>query len=289
MTTAPVLIHRHASLGAFRRRADAWLLEREAEHNLMLALAARLEKSSVGFEPPIYLATIERGREILGCAFRTPPFNLLITRLPAEVARPLARDVAGVYEELRGVLGPDPEAAALAEAWSELRGVVVREGRPAMRERIYQLERVIAPERPAPGIARPATDADLGTVASWVAAFSAEAGVAANEERTRELVAGGRILLWDDQGARSMAASSGDTPNGSRVGYVYTPPEWRGRGYASACVAALSRRILDAGRRFCFLYTDLSNPTSNSIYRRIGYEPVCDVVDYRFDPAERGT
>jgi predicted GNAT family acetyltransferase len=64
---------------------------------------------------------------------------------------------------------------------------------------------------------------------------------------------------------------------------VYTPPELRRRGYASALVAALSRRLLDEGRRFCFLYTDLANPTSNHIYREIGYEEVCPATSYRFE------
>ena len=63
---------------------------------------------------------------------------------------------------------------------------------------------------------------------------------------------------------------------------MYTPPEFRGRGYASACVAAASQAQLDAGRRFCFLFTDLANATSNHIYQEIGYEPVRDVEVYRF-------
>lgn len=67
---------------------------------------------------------------------------------------------------------------------------------------------------------------------------------------------------------------------------MYTPPERRGRGYASNNVAAASQAQLDSGLRFLFLYTDLSNPTSNRIYRDIGYQPVCDVDEYRFeDPA----
>jgi hypothetical protein len=64
---------------------------------------------------------------------------------------------------------------------------------------------------------------------------------------------------------------------------VYTPPEVRARGYASACVAALTKLLLEGGRRFCFLYTDLSNPTSNSIYQRVGYRPISDVDQYVFD------
>lgn len=40
--------------------------------------------------------------------------------------------------------------------------------------------------------------------------------------------------------------------------------------------------LLDRGLRFCFLFTDLANPTSNSIYQRAGYEPVYDVDQYAF-------
>ncbi|MFN8562638.1 MAG: GNAT family N-acetyltransferase [Anaerolineae bacterium] len=68
-----------------------------------------------------------------------------------------------------------------------------------------------------------------------------------------------------------------------RIGPVYTPPELRGRGYASGCVAGMSQILLDTGRQFCFLFTDLRNPTSNHIYQVIGYEPVCDFTDYAFD------
>jgi predicted GNAT family acetyltransferase len=80
-----------------------------------------------------------------------------------------------------------------------------------------------------------------------------------------------------------MAGSTGPTPHGIRIGAVYTPPEYRQRGYASACVAYLSQMMLDSGRKFCFLFTDLSNPTSNHIYQQIGYEPVCDVDNYVFE------
>ena len=80
-----------------------------------------------------------------------------------------------------------------------------------------------------------------------------------------------------------MCGVGGPTPNGIRIGPVYTPPEFRGRGYASACVAAASQLQLDAGRRFCFLFADLSNPTSNHIYQEIGYEPVGDVDRYVFE------
>ena len=90
-------------------------------------------------------------------------------------------------------------------------------------------------------------------------------------------------MFWEDGGAAvSMAGFGGRTPNGVRIGPVYTPPELRGRGYASALTAALTQRLLDGGLRFCFLFTDLANPTSNSIYQRIGYEPVSDFDFWSF-------
>ena len=80
-----------------------------------------------------------------------------------------------------------------------------------------------------------------------------------------------------------MTGFSGPTPNGIRIGAVFTPPDLRRRGYASACVAAVSQSVLDAGRKFCFLYADIANPTSNHIYQEIGYQPVCDGEVLRFE------
>ena len=80
----------------------------------------------------------------------------------------------------------------------------------------------------------------------------------------------------------SLAGFAGPTPTGIRVGPVYTPPEHRRRGYAKTLVAALSRWLLEQGHRGCFLFTDLANPTSNRIYTDIGYERVCDALEFRF-------
>jgi len=92
------------------------------------------------------------------------------------------------------------------------------------------------------------------------------------------------MYLWVVDGEPvSMVGVSGETPNGIRVAPVYTPSGLRGRGYASALTAAVTQKQLDGGKRYCFLFTDLANPTSNHIYRSIGYEPVADASDYRFE------
>jgi len=90
------------------------------------------------------------------------------------------------------------------------------------------------------------------------------------------------VSLWEDGRPVSLASFGNPTPNGIRIGPVYTPPEYRRRGYASALVAELSERLL-AGRRFCFLFTDLANPTANRIYEQIGYRRVCEAAEIVFE------
>jgi len=91
------------------------------------------------------------------------------------------------------------------------------------------------------------------------------------------------MMIWSHKGNPvSMAGYSGPTTNGIRIGAVYTPPTQRKKGYASACVAGLSQYLLDLGFQFCFLFTDLMNPTSNHIYQQIGYQAVSDVDTFEF-------
>jgi uncharacterized protein len=147
---------------------------------------------------------------------------------------------------------------------------------------------VVPPARPAPGRLRVAEPEDRALLEQWIHAFSIEAGMPTHriERLAGDWIRARVIFLWEDDAEPcSMAGWVARTPNGVRVGYVYTPPEVRGRGYASAAVAEVSQRALDDGRHFCFLYTDLANPTSNAIYQRIGYRPVCDVMDWHLEEA----
>ena|SRR6266849_594786 len=118
----------------------------------------------------------------------------------------------------------------------------------------------------------------------WTRAFQAEVGEPADDADVRvdRGLAAGNLWLWDHGEAMSMAVSRGPVEGVVRVAGVYTPAGKRKRGYAEACVYALSQRLREAGFR-CILYTDLANPTSNSIYRRIGYRAVAEVLRYRFE------
>ena len=281
MSAAPPRVVVHATARAFRERAEPWLLRAEAEHALVLGIAARL---CDGDHPAPFLATVETAGGVAGVALRTPPHKLLLTQMPAAAAPPLADAVAERFARLPAVLGPPEAAWAFGREWAGRHGLEARAG---MRQRVFELRRLVPPSRPVPGQARPARVPDLDTVADWLAAFEAEAGVTTPSDArawAERHVGAGDVWLWDDGGPVAMSAVIARSPTGARVGAVYTPAPLRGRGYATAVVAALSRRLLDGGCAFCSLYTDLSNPTSNGIYRRLGYTPVIDALDVEFVP-----
>ncbi|MBI5931979.1 MAG: GNAT family N-acetyltransferase [Chloroflexi bacterium] len=270
----------------FLERAEAFLMEREAEHNLILGLTNTLIQDPEVY-PQFYLAVVEDAGEVVLTGLRTPPHNLMTSHVtnPDGLAV-LARDVQSVYGTLTGFIGTVPLGRMFADIWQSMTGQPYRLN---MSERIYQLSQV-KPVTGIPGSFRLATPDDRWLLIQWFSAFRQEAmGVVDNSDVPqvvdRYFISETRkMYLWEHEGEIvSMAGRGGLTPNGIRIGPVYTPPEFRKKGYASACVAALSQLQLDSGRQFCFLYTDLGNPISNHIYQEIGYEPICDVDEYRFE------
>jgi hypothetical protein len=281
-----VTVKRLADPAEFLTAAGPLLLADEARHNLLLGIAGTL-RDHPSVYPEFQLWIVEEGDRVVGAALRTPPYNVALARPAREggIAE-LADALHSAGVELPGVTGAVPEVDAFAEAWEARTGVTRRR---RMAQRIYRLTD-IRPVREVAGRARGATEADRALLVDWVRAFADEAVPAdapghpedTVDARLRE--GAGGFVFWEHDGPVSLAGWGGPTPNGVRIGPVYTPPEHRRRGYGSAVTAAVSAERLACGRQFCFLYTDLANPTSNRIYVDIGYEPVCDSVDYAFEP-----
>lgn len=273
--------------GAFLEAARPLLLEDEARNNLILGIATTMRdhpSAYAGFR----LWVVEDRRRIVGAALRTPPYNLV-------VAGPASRAALGALAEtlsaggvgLPGVTGGVPEAEDFADVWEAVAGVTRRR---RMTQRIYRLI-TLRPVEGVRGEVRPATERDRPLLLEWLRAFATEAMPRDAPDLGPEQTVDARLregrggfTIWEDGGPVSLAGWGGTTPNGVRIGPVYTPPEFRCRGYGSAVTAAVSAERLASGRTFCFLYTDLANPTSNRIYSDIGYEPVCDSIDYAFEP-----
>jgi uncharacterized protein len=273
---------------AFLAQAEPLLLADEARHNLILGIAGNVRD---GLYEDFRLWLVRDGGEVAGAALRTQPYNLILARpRSVEALDSLAEAVADV--KLPGVVGAEPEVHEFAELWTRRTGVPARTN---MRQGVYALQEV-APTPTVAGWARVATEEDRELAVHWWIAFAEEAlhEGGPGRERAEEMVdyrlslRNSGILLWEDGGEPvSLAAWGGATPNGIRIGPVYTPPELRGHGYATALTAEVSQRLLDGrlfegGRRFCFLYTDLANPTANAIYERIGYVRIAESAEIVF-------
>ncbi len=272
--------------GAFLDQAGPLLLADEARHNLLFGIAGSLRTDPDRYAEKRFWV-VSDGPEPVAAAMRTPPYNLILAR-PRE-GPALETLAAGIDGELPGVVGAHPEVDEFARLWARTHSI---EPRLTRDQGVYALERV-QPVPAAPGASRIATIEDEVLLDDWMLAFGLEVlheddpgrSEARAIVRHRLGAADGGFALWEDGGrAVSVSGWGGPTPNGIRIGPVYTPPGLRGRGYATALVAELSQTLLDRGRRFCFLFTDLANPVSNAIYERIGYVRVCESAMLAFVP-----
>jgi len=259
-----------------------------ARHNLMLGLLDVLARRPDSYEGYHLWAVRDDGR-VVGAAMQTPPYGLALAE-PIDDASlaPLASAILDAGVRLPGVVGGLAEANAFADAWVARAGggteIVTRQG-------IYELT-AVRDRGDAEGTPRVATQDDVDLIVDWNDAFMLEAVPEFRGDRVslarriRSRLDDGNYWLWEAHGSPvAMTGTSPAPPDGIRVGPVYTRPEARGHGYGTALVAHVSGVAIDAGRRACYLHTDLSNATSNAMYQRIGYRRMCDAVDLRFTAA----
>jgi ribosomal protein S18 acetylase RimI-like enzyme len=205
---------------------------------------------------------------------------LALAPMPAELAVTIAGAVDADGVALPGVFGSAGTAARFAGVWGERRKVAAM---PTSAERLYEVRDLRFPAG-VKGALRRAAEADRELLLSWLPGFEAGAAWAGSDPAavfvTRRLAAR-NVWVWDDDGPVSMAARTEAVTGVSRIQAVNTPPDLRGRGYASAGVAALSAIVLTQGLR-CVLNASLNNVAANSVYQRLGYRAVSEVVRYRF-------
>jgi hypothetical protein len=278
------------SAADFLERAGPLLEADEARHNLILGIAGVLRDRPEVY-PEFGLWVVEDAGAPVAAALITPPHNLVLADASPGAVAPLAAAVHASGLPVPGVLGNRPTVDLFNEIWALRAGVTPR---LRMAQGVFALA-AVRPVPSAPGAARSARPEDRRLILEWLEAFSAEAlpGEPFNRESTArgvdhrmanlDATAAG-IWLWVEAGEPvALVAYGGPTPQGIRLGPVYTPPERRRRGYATSLVAEVSARLLEGGYRRCYLFTDLANPTSNAIYRRIGYEQVCESAEYGFE------
>jgi len=245
-------------------------------NNLLLGGLSR----SLAEDAPSWLAAAyEDDRPALAVArFGGFPFSLS-TGSP-QAAEPLAQAASAYLLDVQGVTGPVETVEPFAEAFGKATGRAIA-ARTVMQ--LYALRQVVDPARPAAGRLRLAKVLETGWISDWLVAFAVEADLTAAERRhdymqvaVARRIAARQQCVWEVADLPvAIAAFVPIGGEGARIGGVYTLPAERGRGYGSACVAALTQQILDQGRAWCSLFADADNPISNAIYRRLGYQPHC--------------
>ena len=244
---------------------------------------------------PCWFATVLDGGEIVGVAMRTAPFGTypaFLLPMPDEAARRLAGALLERDEPTRSANGALPAVRVFCDEMASRLG---GETRVNQHTRLFELGELVEPA-PVEGRLRPASVDEQDLVTSWYEAFMADADEQAGREPgetahetpsptdMRRRIEGGRVFVWEDESGQPVHVTAASRPSYgvSRIGPVYTPREHRGRGIASAAVAAVSKLLRDSGERAC-LFTDQANPTSNKIYEAIGYRRVVDMANLRVE------
>lgn len=278
-------IKRFSNADNFLNKAEAYLRNSEIENNIILGVCTNL-KNRKELDKNNYFAVVEEEEKILLAAMMTPPNNLTMYTEEKNFNDIVETIIDNLIDEkwaVNGIVTSNELSRTFADLWTSKTGGKIKKG---MNMRIYELREVIHPDNNS-GILRKATVNDLDLVKQWTYEMSAAIGENSSREHCDELaekkVNDEYVYLWENEDKFvSMAAKARPTEKGVVVNLVYTPEKFRNKGYASSCVAALSQYLLDSGYEYCSLFTDLSNPTSNSIYMKIGYKPVCDMEEYKF-------
>jgi predicted GNAT family acetyltransferase len=258
------------------------LLRDEAVNNWTIGFLSDYDTGSrLAKNEQLTLLGVEDDRgEIIATAVSTGE-SLVLTQMPAEAISTLLEFLERERIDQPKTSGPAETASSLANQWAQRRKVEVHVN---LSMRIMRLTEVRFPGD-IPGSFRAATMDDLDLLIPWGEGFDRELGFEDSRDM-RDVVSRrielNRLYVWCNPGPVSMAGIAGPTPNGMRVNFVYTPAEFRCKGYARACVARLSQKLLDSGKKFAFLYVDAENPTTNRLYSAIGYESIADWEDWRF-------
>ncbi len=267
-----------ANSRSFLEEVGEALYSRETINNLILGVSERLVRDPGSYTNPFFAAVKDQVGNILLAAVMTPPHNMILAGgQDFDKGLPTLVDYLQKHQlELPGVIGPTHISDNFIDLWKRITN---ESGEIIMHQRVYELRAVRMPPLPE-GHFRVAFPEDSPHITEWLKAFSEEAlgeSFGSASTRAKALIADGKIFVWEKEGELvSMAMKARPIAHSITISGVYTPPENRRNGYAMALVARLSQHLLDSGFQFINLFTDLENPTSNKIYQKIGYHPVCD-------------
>ncbi len=272
---------------AFDKRVSRWLSIREGENCYFLGMMP--EVMSLAGNPALHMFTVEEDNAIQAAGVVLPSKALCMSWATHEVIDLVVDHLCKSGVQLTQVHGPGHVAGYLGRSFAQRTSQAAELGRA---ERVYQLARNYY-ALPSQGRLQVAGTADRPLVREWVSAFVEEAAFEM-EGRTLEglldILLNQRLLyLWKSPEPVSMAAWVAPTPHGASINFVYTPPEFRGQGYAKAVSAALGAQMLASGLRYCFILTDVNDQRTNALYQSIGARTLCEFMRCKITPRVSST
>ena len=272
----------HETAASFLAATGAFLKVSEAENSILSISAARIALGRpTQDDVDTYFASVDDAAIVVAAALHARSGGVLLTAGPAPALTLIAADMAERRRAPKSMIGPLDACESFAREWI---GHTAQRHQQRFHLCHYELQR--APTLPqARGHMRMPREDEHALLLAWQLAFVEEVSLSDEPARVQRVFArrleDGMVRVWDDGGLVALAGYGDGGTDVARVAPVYTPPEHRRRNYASALVGELSSELLEQGKRALFLTTDAANPTSNSIYRKIGYEHAAD--HYHFD------
>lgn len=269
------------------------LMRHEAQNMIPLGniIIGHEGKDKTAWRDPVnwLMATVSDAEGIQLTAIMTPPHNITLYATD-NIINPKAINclIDGLKDqEIPGVTTEKTLAEYFAKEYTAQKGLTFK---TTMSQRIYELK-AVNPDVKQFGVVRLLDEKDMHFFPYWAEAFNAancygktEMSIPQDSKSYRYRLSTKKLYVLEDNGIPvSMAGFTREMQTAIGVAFVYTPPYYRGNGYASSCVAQISQIALDNGFTKCVLYTDLLNPTSNSIYQKIGYTAVCDSLMLKFE------
>lgn len=279
-----IYLKSESSVSAFLQAAESKLMEREAEYSLLIGVCELIKAANKNSDEHSYI-TVYKDNQLIG-GLCVSERNVIISAFEEPVIKNITDFLKEKKLSFPGVFGPALTSEAFARIWSQSTN---QSYKLAMGQKIYKLDTVTIPNN-IPGKFSLASEEQTALVGKWIFEFSAESlphEPTTIEKTTKYAVTkikNQEIYLWLDEKNEpvSMNLVGRPTRNGISVSGVYTPKHLRKKGYATAVVAYTSQKMLDLGKNFCVLYTDVANPTSNKIYQKIGYREIATSKHFIF-------
>jgi predicted GNAT family acetyltransferase len=279
-------IIKHNDIKSFLIANEVLLLKNESFHNLILGLAYNIRDQKLELTDPIYYS-IKNGDEVIACALRSNSDRpLIVTKMPNEAIDLLIQNLINNQIELASVVGEENSSIYFKDQWVKIKNLNFKIN---IHLGVFECTKVKMPENILGELIQ-ADSEHRNILHTYIKGFNQDCfpNQPMSDEDVEKLIIRNlnnkSIFLLKNKSDElvSMAANFRSTLNGGTISLVYTPPEYRGFGYASSAVALLSQKIIHQGKKFANLFTDLSNPTSNSIYQKIGFVKIGQNIHFDF-------